>query len=230
MSGPRHHDPSTDPGAEAPPRGTADDALRPPPDAGDDAALARPPLAPDEAACAAEMIGRPLRGRSAAAVRCAWGLPAVLRVDPALDDGTPFPTVFWLACPLAATHVARLEGQGVMSELTDRVRADDGLAGDHARGHERYVTLRDELGPPVPGDPSAGGMPDRVKCLHALYAHHLATGDNAVGAWVAERVEPMACPAPCVPCGGGPSGDGAPGGEDAPGRDQEAGDGEQEDR
>jgi uncharacterized protein len=37
-----------------------------------------------------------------------------------------------------------------------------------------------------------------VKCLHALYAHHLATRDNPIGAWVADRVEPMTCPAPCV--------------------------------
>jgi hypothetical protein len=193
--------PASDAGAEPPAVGTADDAVRPPPDATDATALARAPLAADEATCAAEMIGRPLRGRSAAAVRCAWGLPAVLRVDPALDDGTPFPTVFWLACPLAVTHVARLESQGVMSELTERVRAEPDLATEYADAHQRYVALRDRLGPPVPGDPSAGGMPDRVKCLHALYAHYLATGDNPVGAWVAEQVEPMACAAPCVSCG-----------------------------
>lgn len=192
--------------------GTAVDALRPPPDAGDDAALARPPLQAGDAERAAAMIGRPLRGRSAAAVRCAWGLPAVLRVDPRLADGTPFPTVFWLACPLAVTHVARLESEGVMSALTDRLGDDAELAADYAEAHERYVALRDQLGPPVPGDASAGGMPDRVKCLHSLYAHHLATGDNPIGAWVAERVEPMACSAPCVGCDtdGGP-GTGDPG-------------------
>lgn len=176
----------------------ADDALRPPADAGDEAALARPCLTGDDLALASALLGRPARGRPAAAVRCAWGLPAVLRVDPVVGDGTPFPTTFWLACPLAAKQVSRLEGEGVMAELTARLREDPELAAGHARAHERYVALRDRLGPPVPGNPSAGGMPDRVKCLHSLYAHHLATGDNPVGAWVARRVEPMACPAPCA--------------------------------
>ncbi|MBW3606161.1 MAG: DUF501 domain-containing protein [Actinobacteria bacterium] len=154
-----------------------------------------------DAELAARMIGRPLRGRSAAAVRCAWGLPAVLRVAPRLDDGTPFPTTFWLSCPLASRAVGRLEASGVMRELTARLADDQALADAYADAHERYVATRDALGPPVPGDPSAGGMPGRVKCLHALYGHHLATGDNPVGAWVAERVEPLACPAPCVDAG-----------------------------
>lgn len=175
-----------------------DDALRPAADASYEAQLARAPMAPDEADLAARMIGRPLRGRSAAAVRCAWGLPAVLRVEPRLDDGTPFPTVFWLSCPLASRAVGRLEASGVMRELTARVADDDALAGPYLEAHGRYVAMRDQLGPQVPGDPSAGGMPGRVKCLHALYAHHLATDDNPVGAWVAGKVEPLACPGPCV--------------------------------
>jgi hypothetical protein len=178
-----------------------DDALRAAPDASYEVQLAHPPMSTVDVLLAARMIGRPLRGPSAAAVRCAWGLPAVLRVDPQLEDGTPFPTMFWLSCPLAARAIGGLESSGVMRELTDAIAGDPELAADHAAAHERYVAARDQLGPPVPGDPSAGGMPDRVKCLHALYAHHLATRDNPVGAWVAERVEPLACPAPCVRLG-----------------------------
>lgn len=175
-----------------------DDALRPADDASYAAQLARAPMEPDEAELAARMIGRPLRGRSAAAVRCAWGLPAVLRVEPALDDGTPFPTVFWLSCPLACRAMGRLEASGVMRELGAQLDRDEALAAAYRDAHERYVAFRDELGPAVPGDPGAGGMPGRVKCLHALYAHHLATRDNPVGAWAARQNEPMACPGPCV--------------------------------
>jgi uncharacterized protein len=175
-----------------------DDALRPAPDASYEAQAARVPMGPRDVALAEQRIVRPLRGASAAAVRCGWGLPAVLRVDPALDDGTPFPTTFWLACPIANRHVGRLEAEGSMVGLNDRLGADDELAAAYAAGHERYVAFRDELGPKVPRDPSAGGMPTRVKCLHSLYGHHLATRDNPVGAWVAERVEPMACVAPCA--------------------------------
>lgn len=151
-----------------------------------------------DAVIASRMIGRPLRGASATAVRCGWGLPAVLRVDPALEDGTPFPTTFWLACPLANRHVGRLEAEGSMVGLNERLAADEELADAYTGAHDRYVAFRDTLGPRVPGDPSAGGMPTRVKCLHSLYGHHLATRDNPIGAWVAEQVEPMPCPGPCV--------------------------------
>lgn len=175
-----------------------DDALRPAPDASYQAQLEREPMGDEDVALAAKMIERPLRGRSAAAVRCGWGLPAVLRVNPRLDDGTPFPTLFWLACPLANSHLGRLESEGFMVGLNERLHADEELAAEYAAAHERYVAARDRLGPPVPGDPSAGGMPGRVKCLHSLYAHHLATLDNPIGARVGDQVEPMACPAPCV--------------------------------
>lgn len=175
-----------------------DDALRPAPDASYEAQLSRPPMDDRDAQLAAKMIGRPLRGRSAAAVRCAWGLPAVLRVNPRLEDGTPFPTLFWLACPLANKHVGRMEAEGTMVDMNERLAADPELAEAYAAASERYVAARNRLGPRVPRDPSAGGMPGRVKCLHALYAHYLATRDNPIGAEVAERNEPMACPAPCV--------------------------------
>jgi len=184
----------------------AADALRPAPDASYAAQRARPLLDDRERRLAGRMIGRPLRGDSAAAVRCAWGLPAVLRVDPRLRDGTPFPTTFWLACPIANQRVGRLEAEGAMVGLNERLAADGDLAASYGAAHERYLAFRDSLGDPLPRrTDSAGGMPDRVKCLHALYGHHLATRDNPVGAWVADRNEPMPCPAPCVDPGPEPS-------------------------
>jgi uncharacterized protein len=175
-----------------------DDAVRPAPDASYEAQLAREPMDERDAALAAKMIGRPLRGRSATAVRCGWGLPAVMRVDPALADGTPFPTMFWLSCPVASKAVGRLEAEGTMVGLNERLRRDDELAAEYAAASERYVSARNQLGPRVPRDDSAGGMPVRVKCLHTLYGHHLATRDNPIGAWVAEQLEPLPCAAPCV--------------------------------
>ena len=184
----------------------ARDALRAAPDASYEAQAARPELDADDQATAARMLGRPLRSRSAAAVRCGWGLPAVLRVDPRLHDGTPFPTTFWLACPLAVRHVGRLEAEAAMVACNDRLGADGELRAAYEEAHDRFIAFRDRLGGPLPNaDASAGGMPTRVKCLHALYGHWLATGDNPVGAWVAEQVQPMACPGPCVPTGRQPA-------------------------
>ncbi|MDP8977204.1 MAG: DUF501 domain-containing protein, partial [Actinomycetota bacterium] len=94
--------------------------------------------------------------------------------------------------------------------------AEPGLARAYEASHRRYVAARNAMDGPLPGDPGAGGMPGRVKCLHSLYAHHLATRDNPAGAWVGEQVEPMACPAPCVSLPDGPDGPQPVGGRQGP--------------
>ncbi|MGH8909963.1 MAG: DUF501 domain-containing protein [Egibacteraceae bacterium] len=175
-----------------------DDVLRPAEDASYEAQLGRPAMDERDRELAARMIGRTLRGQCAVAVRCGWGLPAVLRVSPRLEDGRPFPTLFWLACPVASRWVGRVEAQGAMTGLSQRLRDDEALAEAYAAAADRYVAARDTLGGPLPSDAAAGGMPTRVKCLHALYAHHLATRDNPIGAWVGEQVEPLRCPEPCA--------------------------------
>src|SRR5206468_13085078 len=38
---------------------------------------------------------------------------------------------------------------------------------------------------------SVGGTRRGIKCLHAHYANHIAGGDDVVGRWVAERIEPI---------------------------------------
>lgn len=174
------------------------DALTKAADASYEAQAARPVMDAEDVALASVMIGRPLRGRSAVAVRCGWGLPAVLRVDPVLENGAPFPTVFWLSCPLANSQIGTLEGTGLMENLRERVADADDLQAGHRAAGERYVAFRNALGERVPGDPAAGGLPERVKCLHSLYGHHLATDDDPVGEWVAGQLEPLACAGPCV--------------------------------
>ncbi|MFN2641977.1 MAG: DUF501 domain-containing protein [Actinomycetota bacterium] len=142
-------------------------------------------------------IGRAPRGETNVAGRCVHGLPAVVRTAALLDDGEPFPTLYWLTCPAAARAIGRLEGDGFMRELNDRLASDETFAADYRRAHEDYVADRDKTA--VLADaPGAGGMPDRVKCLHALYAHEAATGLNPVGAIVRDRIEPLECPGPCV--------------------------------
>jgi uncharacterized protein len=142
-------------------------------------------------------IGREVRGSVAVATRCRYGLPAVVRTAPLLPDGTPFPTLYWLACPAARVAVGRLEAAGWNALLSERVAADPELAAAHAAAHERYLAQRDAMAP-LPGDPGVGGLPGRVKCLHALYAHQAATGANPIGRIVSQAVDPIDCPGPCV--------------------------------
>jgi hypothetical protein len=177
------------------------DALRRDPGASYAAALAAPEADAGTVALIGAQLGRPARGRPAVVHRCGHGLPTVVRVRPRLEDGTPFPTVFWLSCPLARSAVGRLEAEHRMVGLGARLASDPDLAAAQAGAATRYVAFRDRLGapePPLPGAPTAGGLPDRVKCLHVHVAHHLATGDNAVGSEALDAILPLACPAPCV--------------------------------
>jgi len=142
-------------------------------------------------------IGRDVRGSVAVAARCRYGLPAVVRTAPLLPDGTPFPTLYWLACPAARVAVGRLEAAGWNARLSERVAAEPDLAAAHAAAHASYLAQRDAMAP-LPGAPGVGGLPGRVKCLHALYAHHAATGADPVGRIVSHTVDPIDCPGPCV--------------------------------
>ncbi|MBW3577013.1 MAG: DUF501 domain-containing protein [Actinobacteria bacterium] len=155
-------------------------------------------MGPTERAVVSQQLGRRARGHSAVVHRCVYGLPTVVRVAPYLDDGTPFPTVFWLVCPVARRHVGRLEADGTMGSFNASLAADAELAAGYAAAAGRYVAFRDALDRPIREDPAAGGMPGHIKCLHVHHAHFLATADNPVGAKTHQQVTPMPCPGPCV--------------------------------
>ena len=117
----------------------------------------------------AEQLGRPPRGVVGIAARCVCGRPLVVRTAPRLDDGTPFPTTYYLTCPPAVAAVSTLEAGGLMKEMTARLADDEELAAAYRRAHEDYLVDREALGhvEEIAGI-SAGGMPTRVKCLHVL--------------------------------------------------------------
>jgi uncharacterized protein len=185
--------------AGVPALGTPDDAVQRDPDASY-ARCRTLPLVDDEVeqAVIAAQLGRPSRAASAVAHRCTYGLPTVIRVDPHLEDGTPFPTTFWLTCPLVKKHVGTLEADQVMAGFNERLERDEDFATAYDEAGERYVEFRDTLGDPLPGTPRAGGAEGHVKCLHSHAGHTLATNDNVVGHETLDRVLPMPCPAPCV--------------------------------
>jgi len=124
-----------------------------------------------------EQLGRPSRGVVGIAARCVCGRPIVVRTAPRLDDGTPFPTTFYLTCPGAVAAVSTLEASGVMQEMSERLVNDGALGAAYLRAHAHYLAERAKLGivDEITGI-SAGGMPTRVKCLHVLVAHALAAG------------------------------------------------------
>lgn len=123
-------------------------------------------------------LGRTPRDVHAIAHRCACGKPDVVETPPRLADGTPFPTFYYATCPKLTGAISTLEGSGMMAQMQARLASDPELAGQYYSAHEDYLAARAALGMDVPevDGISAGGMPDRVKCLHSLVAHSLAAG------------------------------------------------------
>jgi hypothetical protein len=140
------------------------------------------PITPEEREVVARQLGRPPRALRAVAHRCPCGQPDVVQTSPRLEDGTPFPTLYYLTCPRASAAASRLESTGRMREWQADLGTDPELAAGYRAAHEAYLAERDALGE-LPTRNTAGGMPDRVKCLHALAAHALAAGPgvNPVG-------------------------------------------------
>ncbi len=166
-----------------------------------------PPAGPSAAGAAAvaAQLGREPRALLAVAHRCPCGLPDVVETAPRLPDGTPFPTLYYLTCPRAVAAVSRLEAGGLMREMSQQTAADPGLRQAYQAAHRNYLARRDEAArasgvePLPPGTPSAGGMPDRVKCLHALVAHELAApGTNPLGAEAARAAGEWWRAGPCI--------------------------------
>lgn len=156
--------------------------------------------AADRAAIEAQ-LGRPPRDVVRVAHRCPCALPDVVATAPRLSDDTPFPTYYYLTCPRAASLIGTLEASGLMRDMTERVGRDRVLAEGYRRAHELYLADRaacaevEEI-----AHVSAGGMPDRVKCLHVLVAHSLAAGDgvNPLGDEALTHLPAWWAPGPCV--------------------------------
>ena len=115
-----------------------------------------------------------------------------------MEDGSPFPTTFWLTCPILVKRASRLEASGAMARMTERLETDEELRARLGEAIERYrarrdahLVIRESGGPP-------GGGPDRVKCLHAHVAHELADPPNPVGALTLAATGWPDCVLPCV--------------------------------
>jgi len=127
----------------------------------------------------------------------------VLRTEPRLPDGTPFPTIFYVTCPRLTGAISTLETSGLMREMTGRLSSDPELAAAYLAAHEDYLRRRGEMGAVAEIEGiSAGGMPTRVKCLHVLVGHSLAvgTGVNPLGDEALEALAQWWTGATCIPC------------------------------
>ncbi|GAA1807715.1 DUF501 domain-containing protein [Nesterenkonia flava] len=154
-------------------------------------------------------LGRPVRDVVEIPARCRCGSPLVAATAPRLSNGIPFPTTFYLTHPTITAAVSRLEAAGVMAEMTRRLAEDPELAAAHRAAHENYLVERERIRQRAGIDPvpeiesiSAGGYPERVKCLHVLAGHALAVGPGItpLGDETLERISQDWNPQMCT-CG-----------------------------
>ena len=156
-------------------------------------------LRPGDVEAVGAQIHRRPRGLRGVAHRCPCGLPDVVQTAPRLEDGTPFPTLYYATCPRLTSRIGTLEADGLMREQADRLTTDPDFAAAYARAHADYLAERDAIDP-LGTEVSAGGMPDRVKCLHVHVAHTLARGEgaNPSGDDALARLGPWWAAGPCV--------------------------------
>ncbi|WP_316313906.1 DUF501 domain-containing protein [Clavibacter michiganensis] len=149
--------------------------------------MTRPPFDPPserDVRVVTAQLGRPARDVVGIAARCVCGNPPVVSTAPRLTDGTPFPTLYYLCHPAATAAISHLEAEHVMAELQDDLAEDEAMRDAYAAAHASYLADRESiLVVPELAGVSAGGMPVRVKCLHALAGHALAAGPgvNPIG-------------------------------------------------
>ena len=138
-----------------------------------------------------EQLGRDPLTRWSVLVRCGAGHPLVIRNHPVDLEGNPFPTLYWLTCPAAVKAVSRLEADGLIKRLDARAQEDPTFGDALDRAHREYAAERARWADGADAWGGVGGTARGVKCLHAHYANHLAGGEDPVGLWVAEQIEPV---------------------------------------
>ncbi|MBO6020953.1 MAG: DUF501 domain-containing protein [Aeriscardovia sp.] len=138
-------------------------------------------------------LGRYPEGMVAVGARKGGRILAVV-VRP-LVRGCPFPTVFYLTDKDLCRRASQLESAGCMKGWAERLEKDEELKVAYGRAHLMYLCFRKEVAkilgdPPYPAPISAGGMPERVKCLHSLLAQSLVMGPgiNPIGDETAKEV------------------------------------------
>jgi len=160
-----------------------------------------PGVTPADIAAMGAQLGRKVRGVVEVAHRCACGNPDTVKTFPRLPDGTPFPTTYYLTCSRLTGLIGGLEASGLMRDMEQRLANEPELAAAYRQAHESYLADRAELGfvEEIDGI-SAGGMPDRVKCLHVLVGHSLAKGPgvNPLGDAALELLGDWSKAGPCI--------------------------------
>jgi hypothetical protein len=144
----------------------------------------------DDQAVVSRQLGRPARSFRRVAVRCPHGFPAVTEQPAFTDDGSPFPTTYYLTCPWLVAALARSEADGGVGRWSRAAAADPSLGASLARADAEQRRLRPELDVGIAGTRSPGAL----KCLHAHAAFALARPGYELGERILDEAGERWCP------------------------------------
>jgi hypothetical protein len=171
----------------------------------------------DNARIVEQQIGRTPRGFLKVESYCQYGYPKVIQVYPLLREGEkfePFPTLFWLTCPIIVEQISRIEEERAVDALEKELSENPALQAEYERDHRCYASERFALLKPEDKaflaerglietlrDRGIAGIQDLhyVKCLHTHYAHHLARG-SLIGRLLEEHHAIVECNPKQVRC------------------------------
>ena len=146
-------------------------------------------------------IDRSLRSNVSVSSRCHLNLPAAIKVPPNLDDGTPFPTTYWLTCPMYNKKIGSLESQGLIAELDNEILNNPKLKAEWSKRQISYQQEREnshDLSNEHLPTGGVGGATESIKCLHSHTADEISTGKNPIGKIVIESIGSFNCEKPCI--------------------------------
>jgi hypothetical protein len=138
-------------------------------------------------------LGRAPRAFVRVAVRCPYGGPAVTEQAPFDEQGSPFPTTYYVTCRHLVTALSRLEAVGGVERWTRATEEDEELGASVRAAHEEQRRLRPEL----PGGIGGATREGSLKCLHAHAAFALARPGYELGDRVLAEVDPLWPPDGC---------------------------------
>ena len=147
-------------------------------------------------------LKRNLRSEISVLTKCHFGLPVAIGIPKNLNDGTPFPTMYWLSCPMFVKKVSKLESHGLIKELDQQLKKNRKLFRSWKRRQKsyekernrKYFTLKGLISP----SGGVGGTTKSIKCLHSHLADELVTGKNVIGKIVLENIGSCNCKEPCI--------------------------------
>lgn len=136
---------------------------------------------------------------------CPTNYPMVILVHPFYND-KPFPTIYWLSCPVIKEDIFKLEDTGYIEELKMKKNKIKDFRKELENAHNRYSKARIDIlskyelenAKEISEDlfnmllkSGVAGIRDRegIKCLHGHFADYIITENNPVGREVAKKID-----------------------------------------